>query len=844
MGNGNEFYLGRIFDTKLGKVGADPYMYDPADLTTHAVITGMTGSGKTGFCVSLLEEAALSGIPAIAVDPKGDLTNLLLHFPDLLPADFQPWIDPDSARREGKTVDVMAAETAENWKKGLESYGLGKEQLEKLGKSVAFTIYTPGSSAGVPVNILASFQSPDIPWSGNEEILREKIASIVTALLGLVGVTDIDPLRSREHILISNLLETAWSKGQTLQLSDLILQVQNPPFERLGALPVDGFFPPKDRTELSMLLNNFMASPSFQIWLSGQTLDIQKILYNDDGSPRHSIFYIAHLSESERMFFVTMLYSSIESWMRSQRGTGSLRALVYFDEIMGYLPPIANPPSRTVILRMLKQARAFGVGLVLATQNPVDLDYKALSNAGTWVIGRLQTEQDKNRLLDGLTSAAGGVDRGAVDKMLSGLGKRVFLVQNVHAKAPVLIGTRWCLNYLAGPLTRSQIPAANALVGAKAPTQVAQVKTPQAAAVSAAPAASAGAVKHATTQAAVSGSAYTSTRPGVPQGLDEVFFANDLSFTQAAELAGASGPQSGLVYKPALLAQLQINYLSRSLNLDESRRLACLVEDEVSGRITWEDFAFPEQDIKRLKAVRAPVDALYDAFPGWLGDVKRLGQMQNDYEDWAYRTGTLSVLSNKSLKQNAAPGMKKEEFIALCRKAAEDAAKSELDKIERDYAGKAATMDAKIKKQHAEIDQKESQLNARRTDEIVKGASVVGNVLMGILGGKKSGIKSAISGGSSTMTKHRMAEEAAARLEQEKSDLAALEAQKASLDANKAADLAAVREKWLKVAEDVQEIPVAPAKKDIYVELFGIAWLPYYTVKAGLEDRLIPAFKK
>ena len=844
MADDSKFYLGRIFDTKLGKAGADPYLYDPADLTTHAVITGMTGSGKTGFCVSLMEEAALKGIPAISVDPKGDLTNLVLHFPDLLPADFKPWVDPDAARRDGKTVDVLAEETAANWAKGLADYGLGKEQLEKLKSSVDFTIYTPGSTSGVPVNILASFQSPEIPWIGNEEILREKIASIVTALLGLVGLTDIDPLKSREHILLSNLLETAWSTGKTLELSDLILQVQNPPFERLGALPVDGFFPPKDRNELSMLLNNFMASPSFQVWLTGQTLDIQKILYKEDGAPRHSIFYIAHLSETERMFFVTLLYSSIESWMRTKRGTGSLRALVYFDEIMGYLPPIANPPSRTVILRMLKQARAFGVGLVLATQNPVDLDYKALSNAGTWVIGRLQTEQDKNRLLDGLTSAAGGIDRGEMDKLISSIGKRVFLVQNVHAKTPVLIGTRWCLNYLAGPMTRAQIPAANALAGVKPLSAAAPVKaTGQEPVVGAAAAAT-----PATAQPAAAikpaGNGCTSTRPGTPQGMDEVFFPNDLSFTQAAEQAGATGEQSGLVYRPALLAQLQINYLSRSYNLDTSRRMAALVEDEINGRPTWEDLTFSEQDVKALKAQREPASAQYDALPGWLTDTKRLSQLQNDFEDWAYRTGSINILTNKSLKQFAPVGMSKDDFIAVCRNAAEVAAKDDLDKLDRAFAAKNSTLMGKIKKQKIEIDQKQSVADARRTDTFVKGASVAGNVLLGLFGGKKSGLSSAISGGSAAMNKHRQAEEASARLEQEKQELAMLEEQLAQLQKNLEAEKADVLGKWQRVAEDVTEIPVAPAKKDIYTELFGIAWLPYYTVKAGLEDRFIPAFKR
>ncbi|HEX7557295.1 MAG TPA: hypothetical protein VF338_11765, partial [Leptolinea sp.] len=419
---------------------------------------------------------------------------------------------------------------------------------------------------------------------------------------------------------------------------------------------------------------------------------------------------------------------------------------------------------------------------------------------------------------------------------------RVFLVQNVHARAPILIQTRWCLNYLAGPMTRTQIPALNALAGVKAPAQAQTGKSPNAAVVIGS-SADAVVTKPTTTQTASSGT-YTSTRPGVPSGMDEVFLPVELSFSQAAQTSGVTVSQSGLVYKPALLAQLQINYLSRSYNLDSSRRLASLVEDETSGRITWEDFTFPEQDVKNLKAQRAPVDAVYDSIPGWLGDVKQLAKLQTDFEDWAYRTGTVSVLSNKSLKLNAAPGTKKEDFQATCQKAAEDAARNELAEIDREYADKSTVMENKLKKQQMEIKQKEDQLSARRTDEVVKGASVVGNVLFSLLGGKKSGLNSALSGGSSTLNKHRMAEDAAARVEQEKQDMAALEDQQTSLQKNKDNDQAAVREKWQKVAEDIQEVSVAPAKKDIYTELFGIAWLPYYTVKAGLEDRLILAFKR
>ncbi|MBA4399257.1 MAG: hypothetical protein C0396_05235, partial [Anaerolinea sp.] len=315
----------------------------------------MTGSGKTGMCVGLLEEAAIEGIPAIIIDPKGDLTNLLLHFPDLLPTDFEPWIDPEVARREGKTITQTAQDTAENWKNGLASWGMGPNELNLLGQSVDFSVFTPGSTVGTPVNILSSFAAPDLPWNEYREILREKISTIVTALLGLVGLTEIDPLRSREHILVSNILENAWSKGVSLDLTELILQVQNPPFERLGAFPVNNFFPAQERFDLAMLLNNFLASPSFEVWREGVPLEIGELMTSASGKPRHNIFYLAHLNDSERMFFVTLLFAAIESWMRSQRGTSALRALVYFDEILGYLPPVANPPSRPIMLRMLKQ---------------------------------------------------------------------------------------------------------------------------------------------------------------------------------------------------------------------------------------------------------------------------------------------------------------------------------------------------------------------------------------------------------------------------------------------------------------------------------------------------------
>ncbi len=571
MSNSEGFFLGKLYDLAKGKTLDQQVIYDPSDLTTHAIVTGMTGSGKTGLCIALMEEAALKGIPALIVDPKGDLTNLLLHFPDLLPADFEPWIDPEIARRAGQTTEQAGVAASENWKKGLEGWGLGNEQLQALKESVDFTVFTPGSSAGASVNILSSFEAPALSWEENKEILREKISSIITALLGLVGLKDIDPLRSREHILLSNLLEEAWSHGQGLDLPTLIIQTQKPPFDRLGAFPVDSFFPEKDRMDLAMLLNSFLASPSFETWQEGTPLDIQELLFTREGKPRHSIFYLAHLDDNERMFFVTLLFSAVETWMFTQRGTGSLRALLYFDEILGYLPPVARPPSHAPMLRLLKQARAFGVGLLLATQNPVDVDYKALSNAGTWLIGRLQTDQDKQRLLDGLQSASGAFDRTSADKTISGLGKRVFLLHNVHAKAPVVMTSRWALNFLAGPLTRTQIPALNKLAG----KEKSQAPAPLASTMNTSDA----------SQAAVSTAVVnrngesSSTRPVVPGGVDEYF------------LLGEAGGQ-GKLYQPEVILQAQVRYFSKQYGVNQVVRKTALLTEAPQGMPQWEN-AYP-----------------------------------------------------------------------------------------------------------------------------------------------------------------------------------------------------------------------------------------------------------
>ncbi|MGH8308947.1 MAG: ATP-binding protein, partial [Steroidobacteraceae bacterium] len=453
------FYLGRELDAKSDETSDNPILYDSKDLTTHAVCVGMTGSGKTGLCLALLEEAAIDGIPAICIDPKGDLGNLMLAFPNLASDDFLPWIDPAEAQRKGASVDEYAAQTAASWKKGLADSRQPVDRVKRFRDAVDIAIYTPGSESGFPLSVLRSFAAPPAEQLADTPALRDRVGAVVSGLLGLLG-RDTDPLKSREHILLATILSASWKAGRTLHIAGLIAAVQRPPFDKVGAFDLETFYPAKERLELAMAINTLLASPGFSAWMTGEPLDAQRLLFTPDGKPRIAIVSIAHLSDAERMFIVTLLLNEVIAWMRRQSGTSSLRAILYMDEIFGYFPPAANPPSKVPILTLLKQARAFGLGCVLATQNPVDLDYKGLSNAGTWFIGRLQTERDKLRVLDGLEGALSGAssfDRATLEKLMAGLTQRVFLMRNVHDDAPVLFKSRWALSYLRGPLTGLEI---------------------------------------------------------------------------------------------------------------------------------------------------------------------------------------------------------------------------------------------------------------------------------------------------------------------------------------------------------------------------------------------------
>jgi hypothetical protein len=472
------FYLGREYDPAKDATAPAPLMYDSKDLTTHAVCVGMTGSGKTGLCISLLEEAALDGIPAIVIDPKGDIANLMLTFPELTPAEFEPWIDAAEADRKGTTPAALAAKTAETWKNGLAEWGQDGARIRKFRESVDIAVYTPGSTAGLPLSVLRSFAPPAA--GAEPAATRDRISATVAGLLGLVGIAA-DPLKSREHILLSSIVDATWTRGHALDLAGLIGAIQKPPFEKVGVFDLETFYPAKERLELAMAINNLLASPGFGVWLEGEPLDVQRLLFTPEGRPRISIVSIAHLTDAERMFVVTLVANELVAWMRQQPGTSALRALFYMDEIFGFFPPSAMPPSKLPLLTLMKQARAFGLGVVLATQNPVDLDYKGLSNAGTWFIGRLQTERDQQRVIDGLSSAlvGQGFDRATLEKLMAGIAPRVFLMRNVHDDLPLLFRTRWAMSWLRGPLTLPEITRLMAARKAAAPT-AAPAAAPQA----------------------------------------------------------------------------------------------------------------------------------------------------------------------------------------------------------------------------------------------------------------------------------------------------------------------------------------------------------------------------
>ena len=823
------FYLGKQYDVAEDRRLERLLMYDARDLTTHAVCVGMTGSGKTGLCVDLLEEAAIDKVPAIIIDPKGDMTNLLLSFPDLRPQDFRPWINPDDARRKGISEETFAAQQAELWRTGLAEWGQSGHRIRMLRDSADFTIYTPGSDAGVPVSILQSLAAPPLSWDTDAELLRERIQGAVGALLGLVGV-DADPVQSREHILLSSLFEHFWRQGEDLDLPKLILSIQSPPIRQLGVFDVDTFFPEKERFELAMRINNIIAAPSFESWLQGQPMDVTGFLSTPSGEPRHSIFYIAHLSDAERMFFVTMLLNQVITWMRTQQGTTSLRALLYMDEIFGFFPPVANPPSKQPMLTLLKQARAFGVGVVLTTQNPVDLDYKGLTNAGTWFIGRLQTERDKKRVLDGLESASSqagqALDRNQISRIISALGKRVFLLHNVHEESPVTFQTRWAMSYLRGPLTRLQVRELMAGrepdQSAKPPLAATPVAPPQARAVS--PTAATAAKPEA---AAAPEIAFARTPPSLSSRVKQVYLpvrqgASTAAFAIEDEADGPIEIQSHhLLYLPAVLGIGRLHFVDRTRDVDEQEDFALLSEPpEGAGMLTWDQAQALDLIVRDLR--QEPEEGAYfDELPESINEGPELTALRDDLDDYLYHNSSVTLLHSPVLDVYSEPRETERAFRMRLQQTARERRDEEIDEVTERYEKKLERIEDRLRREEADLAQREADVAARKRETLVS----VGESVVGMFLGRRS-----YRVASTALSKQRQAAKAKLQLEEAKDEVEELQEDIKDLEEDLQEEVAAIRDRWEEALAELESYDVRPRRKDVQIGLFGLAWAPHWRV--------------
>ncbi len=790
--NLSSFYLGKEFDLKNKELKENVVLYDSKDLTTHAVIIGMTGSGKTGLGIDILEEALVDNIPIIAIDPKGDMANLLLSFPDLAASDFEPWINEYQASAKGLSNLEYAQTQAELWENGLKSWGIKKDRIAKLRSNIDMNVYTPGSNAGLPVNVLRSFNAPSALVVEDSDLFRERVQNTATSILALLDI-EADPITSREHILLSNILGKSWANGKNLDIASLIREIQEPPFERIGIMNLEQFYSAKERFALAMRLNNLLASPGFEAWLEGEALDIQNMLFANNGNAKASIFSIAHLNDNERMFFVSILLNEILAWMRSQNGTSSLRAILYMDEIFGYLPPSRNPPSKIPMLTLLKQARAYGLGLVLSTQNPVDLDYKALSNAGTWFIGRLQTERDKERVLAGLQSASpDAMPKKELAAILSGLGKRNFLLHNVHEDAPVIFQTRWAMSYLAGPLSRGKIKLL------MADKKLAKKTIPN------------------TKTKAVS----KAQAPVMPQGVPSFYLS-------------ASGAGNGLIYYPAVAGFADVYYSSvaNKVELSKALGLATEITDDTVA-IDWDDSFLIELNPNDLE--QEPIaDADFAELSAAGGEPKNYAKWQKSFLKHIRQKYPLKLFKNPELKTVSEVNESEQSFRARLAHIEREKRDLLIEKMRTKYATKLQSLENKLLRAEQRIAKEEEQASARKMDAMVN----IGSAVFGALLGRKKVSRTTVYGASRAI-------KSASRMQKEQMDVGrakelaeAVVLQIKDLEEELSKEINALETKINAEMFVLEPILIKARSTNINLELFALVWLPY---RKDAKGRLQP----
>ncbi len=862
------FYLGKPYDLAGKTTSDEPYLYDAKDLTTHAICVGMTGSGKTGLCIAMLEEAALDGVPVLAIDVKGDLANLALTFPQLRGEDFAPWVDGSEAQRRGITADALAAEAAGRWQKGLADWQQDGARIGRLREAAPVTVYTPGASFGVPLAVLRALTAPTAAQRQDAELVRERASGAVSSLLTLLGVES-DPMTGREHVLLATIVQNAWLAGQDLNLPTLIAQIQTPGFTQIGVMNLDTFYPAKDRFALAMRINTLIASPAFAVWTQGEPMDIARLLWTPAGKPRISVVSIAHLDDAQRMFFVSSLLTEVLSWMRSQNGSSSLRAILYMDEIFGYFPPTAAPPSKLPMLTLLKQARAFGLGIMLATQNPVDLDYKGLANCGTWMIGRLQTERDKQRLLDGLEGAAavGGkaLDRATIEKMMSALESRVFLVNNVHDNEPTLIKSRFALSYLPGPLSREQVTRlrnASASPAAAPPVAVPPVAAPPpattpeppavvstmadkepsafAAAVNAASAGKVPTLSDAPVAAVLAAPSIAAQKIGDVIGAALGWLSGGSHVAAGAALPGEafkpalpptikevylqSKMPTGFGYKPALLVQAQLHFVDNKADLDTWQKLACILPVAADDAAPdWANATF---------ATTAPT-VLPTAAPGaTFAQLSAAAATASSYTSFAtsaknhlYANRKLTLFRCEALKETSKPGESEGDFRIRLTDAARAARDAGVEKLRKKYAPKLAALDAKLDRANLKIDREKAQASAQTTDTALSmGASIFGALM-----GRKTASVANISHARSAARAATKAAKERGDVARAKTEAEQLEQDLAELQAELDEEIAALGESTATSNIVLEPVEYTPRKADIALEPIVLAWVPWTT---------------
>lgn len=876
------FYLGKKYDLdKQSCLDDELILYESRDLLTHAVCVGMTGSGKTGLCIDLLEEAAIDNIPVIAIDPKGDLSNLLLTFPELNAATLSPWIDADEARRAQKTVETIADEQAQKWKKGLDEWHQNEERIKLLKSSADFAIYTPASSVGIPLSVVKSFNCPDESILEDRESLREYISSTATSILALLGISA-DPIKSREHILLCSILDSSWKQSQNLDLHGLIQKIQTPQIQQVGAIPLESFFPKKERYEFALSINNLIASPGFEAWMEGEPLDIDRLFYSDKGKNKVSIISIAHLPDTERMFFVSLLLGQLVSWMRKQSGTSSLRAIFYMDEILGYFPPVANPPSKAPLLTLLKQARAFGLGMVLATQNPVDLDYKALGNTGTWFIGRLQTERDKLRVLDGLEGAASesgnSFNRQEMDKLISGLSRQVFLMNNVHQSQPTIFKTRWSLSYLKGPLSRQQLKSLKAQFGGSVQVVATQKQTVQHELSNSAAQAQAQ-VPHSAQSSPVPD--WVSQLPDAPKQSATDSFASsrsaDTKFTKSHPSSGfftatnqpasatadgaSASPKTGekvkrailppeiverfgrpssnipeganLVYKPMLFASAQLRFTDSKPDIDlvQIANMMTLMKVE-PFTVNWEKAFTTKFGSEELdKDPRAGIE--FSALPSEATIPDNYRTWNKDFLTWLLHNKKLELFACPITGWTSVPGETERDFRIRLQQSSREKRDQLLSELSLKYEPKLAALEEKLAKAHQNLNQEQSEAHIVEVESSLN----VGASIFQALVGKKVISSTNIRRASSAANKMARVNRAHMEVDQAQGTVDRLEEQLEQLQNSFAREMADLKSKVDPASQPLEQITVSLKKSNINVTSFCLCWAPCIRQEDGKITR-------